>query len=286
MTRNTFALLFVAGCGVIAAVALGLHRPGAAPPAAPTVTAPPTSWPDFSLNGPGFQTPAMADGELIAYGYRLITQTFAVIGPEAADPARRFAGNNLACQSCHLDGGTNRTGLPLVGIAKTYPKFSTRDNRVLSLPERHNDCMTRSMNGRPLPGDSREMAALVAFMRYIDGPAAAPHQPAPARAQPADAVRGARTFSEVCAPCHQADGQGVRIGSASDGRGYRFPPLWGPGSFNDGAGMDTFERAVGFVWRNMPRGVDPAHPLLTLQQAWDVVAYLKSMPRPKDVAAR
>lgn len=113
-------------------------------------------WPDFSINGPGFQTPAMADGQLIAYGYRLVTQTFAVIGPEAADPAARFAGNNLACQNCHLDGGTNRAGLPLVGVAKTYPKFSTRDHRVLSLPERLNDCMTRSMNGRPLPEDSEK----------------------------------------------------------------------------------------------------------------------------------
>lgn len=285
MTLKTFAFLFMTGCAAVAATVLALHKPGTAPPP-PAVSAQPTSWPDYSANGPGFQPPAMANGELIAYGYRLLTQTFAVLGPEAPDPSLRFAGNNLSCQNCHLDGGTNRTGLPLVGVAKTYPKFSTRDNRLLSLPERLNDCMTRSMNGRPLPEDSREMKALVAFMNYLDGPAAVPQEPAPEAARPADADRGARVFTEVCAACHQPDGQGVRIGSATDGRGYRFPPLWGPDSFNDGAGMDTFERAVGFVWRNMPRGVDPAHPLLTLQQAWDVVAYLKSMPRPKDMAGR
>jgi thiosulfate dehydrogenase len=253
-------------------------------PSAPTV--PPTLWPDFSINGPGFQTPAMSDGELIAYGYRLVTQTFAVIGPEAADPAKRFAGNNLSCQNCHLDGGTNRAGLPLVGVAKTYPKFSTRDNRVLSLPERLNDCMTRSMNGRPLPEDSREMKALVAFMQFIGDPAPVLPEPVPTPPQPADAARGAEVFGTVCAACHQPDGQGVRIGSVNDGRGYRFPPLWGPDSFNDGAGMDHFQHAVDFVRRNMPRGVDPLHPQLTLQQAWDVVAYLKTMPRPKDLSAR
>jgi len=31
----------------------------------------------------------------------------------------------------------------------------------------------------------------------------------------------------------------------------------------------------------MPRGVDPAHPQLTLQEAWDVAALLQSRPRPR-----
>lgn len=293
--KSALSILFL---GIAVGVAgLAIFSPSwgpAPPPAVRTVdnvapsapAAPPTMWPDFSINGPGFQTPAMADGELIAYGYRLVTQTFAVIGPEAADAAKRFAGNNLSCQNCHLDGGTNRDGLPLVGIAKTYPKFSTRDNRVLSLPERLNDCMTRSMNGRPLPGASREMKALLAYLNFITEPAPMPHDPAPASPQPADAARGLTVFGTVCAACHQLDGQGVRIGSANDGRGYRFPPLWGPDSFNDGAGMNTFNDAVSFVRRNMPRGIDPLHPQLTLQQAWDVVAYLKTMPRPKDMSAR
>lgn len=293
--KSALSILFL---GIAVGVAgLAIYSPswGPAPPSAvrtvDNVTpsapaAPPTMWPDFSINGPGFQTPAMADGELIAYGYRLVTQTFAVIGPEAADPAKRFAGNNLSCQNCHLDGGTNRAGLPLVGVAKTYPKFSTRDNRVLSLPERLNDCMTRSMNGRPLPEDLREMKALVAFMQFIGDPALVLPEPLPTPPQPADAARGAEVFGTVCAACHQLDGQGVRIGSVNDGRGYRFPPLWGPDSFNDGAGMDHFQHAVDFVRRNMPRGVDPLHPQLTPQQAWDVVAYLKTMPRPKDLSAR
>ncbi|MDP1907521.1 MAG: c-type cytochrome [Hyphomicrobium sp.] len=293
--KSVFSILFLGMAIGVAGLAIFSPSWGPAPPPAVRTVdnvlpsapaAPPTTWPDYSLNGPGFQPPAMADGELIAYGHRLVTQTFALIGPEAADPAKRFAGNNLSCQNCHLDGGTNRTGLPLVGVAKTYPKFSARDNRVLSLPERLDDCMTRSMNGRPLPGDSREMKALLAFLGFITEPAPIQPEPAPAPPQPADTTRGLAVFGTVCAACHQPDGQGVRIGSVNDGRGYRFPPLWGPDSFNDGAGMNTFNDAVGFVRRNMPRGVDPQHPQLTLQQAWDVVAYLKTMPRPKDLSAR
>ena len=217
---------------------------------------------------------------LIAYGYQLVAHTFGAIGPEVADPAMRFAGNNLACQNCHLDAGTNRTGLPLVGVFKTYPKFLVRDQRVVSLPERLNECMTRSMNGRKLPDDSREMAAFWPICASSATRRRSRTEPAPAAPLPADAGRGAEVFATICAVCHQADGLGKRMGSVNDARGYVFPPLWGPDSFNDGAGMDRYQHIVGFVRRNMPRGVDPQHPQLSLQQAWDVAAYVTSMPRP------
>lgn len=294
-SRSLFAILALGVSLGVAALVLFQHSgellpspqgkvvdtfPAAAPTAAPE------SWPDYSVGGGGFQTPAMADGELIAQGYRQISRTFAEIGPEVSDPAKRFAGNNLSCQNCHLDGGTNRTGLPLVGVGRTYPKFLARDGRVVSLPERINECMTRSMNGKPLPDGSPEMAAFLAYMKFIDRPQAVHAEPAPASPQPASAERGAAVYAQVCALCHKPDGLGVRMGSGDDAGGYSFPPLWGPDSFNDGAGMDQFAHAVGFVRRNMPRGVDPQHPQLDLQQAWDVVAYLRSQPRPRDLSGR
>jgi thiosulfate dehydrogenase len=286
MNLNIFAMAFIATCAVLAIAALALHEPGSAPTIDNAPTAAPATWPDYSVNGPGFVAPAIPDGDLIAYGYKLVSQTFATIGPEVGNPAMRFAGNNLACQNCHLDGGTNRSGLPLVGVFRTYPKFLARDQRVVALPERLNECMTRSMNGRKLPDESREMAALLAYMRFIGDPAPVSSEPAPAAPLPADANRGAEVFATVCAVCHQANGLGQRMGSPSDARGYLFPPLWGPDSFNDGAGIDQYRNIVGFVRRNMPRGVDPQHLQLSLQQAWDVAAYVTAMPRPRDSAAR
>jgi len=44
--------------------------------------------------------------------------------------------------------------------------------------------------------------------------------------------------------------------------------------------MDRPERTAPFVRFNMPRGVDPQHPQLTVQEAWDVAAYVDSQPRP------
>jgi thiosulfate dehydrogenase len=281
MKFTTFAWPFGVICATALAVGLLLHNPE--PPADTGFASaePPRTWPDYSAGGTGFRVPAGNDGPLIAYGYELITRTFASIGPQVEDRAMRFAGNNLACQNCHLDAGTNRYAMPLVGTFKTYPKYSTRDQRVISLSERLNECMTRSMNGRPLPDESREMKALLAFMRYVgDAPAAALLPAAESPPVAPDASRGAYVFVTVCAACHQENGLGRRADSASDGGGYVFPPLWGPDSFNDGAGMDRYERIVGFVRRNMPRGVDPQHPQLTSQQAWDVSAYVIAQPRP------
>ena len=46
--------------------------------------------------------PDDANGRLVRRGRDLVTATYAHIGPEVADPAKRFAGNNLACGNCHL----------------------------------------------------------------------------------------------------------------------------------------------------------------------------------------
>ncbi len=54
---------------------------------------------------------ALADddyGRLVRRGRDLVTATYAHIGPEVSDPAKRYAGNNLACGDCHLEAGTKR----------------------------------------------------------------------------------------------------------------------------------------------------------------------------------
>lgn len=249
MTLKLFTALFLMFCCLVAAGTLATYRPAAVATAA-----------------------APSGDDLIGYGKRLVSQTFAEIGPDTSKP---FAGNRLACQNCHLNAGSNHAGIPLIGVAKAYPKFSARSGRVISLPERINECMTRSMNGKSLAGGSREMAAFLAYIGSLDGPPAVQAAPAPEPPAPAAAERGAEVYARTCALCHQPHGLGLRAGM-----GYQFPPLWGPDSFNDGAGMDRFDRAVVFIRQNMPRGVDPAHPQLDLQEAWDVAAFLKARPRP------
>ncbi len=159
------------------------------------------------------------------------------------------------------------------------------DNQVLPLSQRINSCIELGLNGRPLPDDSRELQALVAYMVFVGKgtpkgvrvpgmglmpigfPAAVP-----------DARRGEAVYTQHCASCHKADGQGERL--ASPAVGYAVPPLWGEGSYNGGAGMGKIAYAASYIRSNMPLGVDYREPTLTVQEAWDVAAYMNSMPHP------
>lgn len=107
--------------------------------------------------------PMDAFGRMVRAGRDLIVHTAATIGPDAAAPAMRFSGNGLECQSCHLDAGTKKFGLPLVGVWGLFPQFIGRENEVRTLEERINGCIERSMNGRALPLDSREMKAMLTY---------------------------------------------------------------------------------------------------------------------------
>jgi thiosulfate dehydrogenase len=230
-------------------------------------------------------TPARAEDLPPAdYGRQLVTETYALIGPEVRNEGMRFAGNNLACQNCHMDAGTRADGLSLVGVADKYPKPLDGGGRE-TLAERINGCMTRSMNGRPLPEDGAEMRGLLA---YLDSLAAKPGSygdpaedpPALAAAAEPDPVRGATRYAELCAACHRPDGSGMRNGQPGDAQGYLHPPLWGADSYNAAAGMHRRATAAAFIHANMPLGATSAAPVLSRQDAWDIAAFIDSQPRP------
>jgi thiosulfate dehydrogenase len=210
------------------------------------------------------------------------------VGPEVHDKAMRYAGNNLSCQSCHLQAGTQQFGLPLIGAFIAYPAYMGRENEVRSLEERINGCFERSMNGRSLPIGGKEMKAMVAYLQFLSAgvPVGAPPKgrgtPAlPLLTRAADPSRGAQVYQKVCAECHQANGQGQRVGVKGDAKGYTYPPLWGPDSYNDGAGMHRLMASSAFVHANMPFGTTFKAPVLSNDDAWDVAAYVNSQPRPR-----
>jgi thiosulfate dehydrogenase len=138
-------------------------------------------------------------GKFVKYGARLFTDAATEIGPTASGPKGRFAGNNLSCKNCHLQAGRQPYAMPLVGIWGQFPQYRAREGAIELLQNRINACMERSMPDR----------------------AADPHH-------------GAQVYAQYCAACHGTEGLGQRT---PGGLGYQFPPLWGPDSFNNGAGM-------------------------------------------------
>jgi thiosulfate dehydrogenase len=224
-------------------------------------------------------------GKLVKYGHALFVDTADQIGPTVSDPRMRFAGNNLACQNCHLQAGSQAYAMPLVGVWGQFPRYRAREGAVASLQDRINGCLERSMNGRDLPLESREMKALSSYMRWLstgvpDGAhlvgAGTLQIREPGRA--ADPGRGAQVYAQVCAACHGADGLGQR---ADAGAGYRFPPLWGPDSFNNGAGMSRLLTAAAYAMHNMPIGTTYEAPVLSDEDAYDVAAYVVGKTRPQ-----
>ena len=225
-----------------------------------------------------------AFGKMVKYGYALVTDTANQIGPGAADPAFHYSGNNLTCQSCHLKAGTQAYAMPLTGVWGQFPQYRGREGEVGTLEDRINGCLDRSMNGRALPLASREMKAYLAYMKWLstDIPDGAKlvgsgtlSVKEPARA--ADPAHGKQVYTQVCAACHGADGQGQR---RADG-GYQFPPLWGPDSYNDGAGMARLLGAAAFIKNNMPFGTTHAAPVLSDDDAYDVAAFVNAADRPQ-----
>lgn len=209
--------------------------------------------------------------------------------PPANDPAARgklifdqtpkfatqYVGNKLACSDCHLSSGTADGSAPMIGVAGLFPMFSQRAGRVITLKERINECFVRSENGRPLPPDSPEMLAMVAYIESLSlgqqhGKPYAKRGLVKLPELTGDPVRGKAVYAQTgCAGCHGGNGAGMPP---------VMPPLWGPDSYNDGAGMDKPAKMAAWVYRNMPQN-NPGS--LTYQQAYDVSAYIHTMPHPK-----
>lgn len=225
--------------------------------------------------------------KMVTYGQELTNRTFAYIGPEVKNESMRFAGNNLACASCHQQGATKPFAMPWQAVSATFPQYRGREDAVSTVEERVNGCMERSMNGKSLPLDSEEMKAFVTYMHFLGQgiPLAAEvkgqgmvQSKMPNRR--ADLVNGAKVYEAKCAVCHGADGQGVRLGQVGDAQGYAFPPLWGPDSFNNGAGMNRMVMATRFIQHNMPLGASHDAPQLSSDEAFDVAGFMLSHTRP------
>jgi thiosulfate dehydrogenase len=266
---------------IFAALSASFLIAGSQPPRAETGVIDLTRWtpPDISTVGDD------PFGKLVKYGHRLFTNAPNEIGPVVSNPPKRLAGNNLACGNCHLQAGTQPYAMPMIGVWGQFPQYRAREGAVVTLEERINGCMQRSMHGRALSLDSREMKAFSAYMRWLsegvpDGAkllgAGTLQIKEPMRA--ADPGRGAEVYAQVCAACHGADGLGQR---AQNGLGYQFPPLWGPDSYNNGAGMSRLLTAAAYALHNMPLGTRFDVPVLTDEQAYDVAGYIVSHDRPK-----
>lgn len=225
-------------------------------------------------------------GDLIRYGELLVTDTYAQLGPGVKDKKMRFSGNDLNCTNCHQENGTKQFGLPWMGVSQRYPQYRGREDKVAGLEERINGCFERSLNGKAMATDSREMKAIVAYVDWLskDMPKdvyglRTPKYEGPNRK--ADVNKGEEVYTRFCMSCHAENGAGYQSMSAGKSGSYVAPALWGANSYNNGAGMNRLLTNASFVYSNMPLGTLWNHPAITNEAAYDVAAYLSSKERPQ-----
>jgi thiosulfate dehydrogenase len=188
------------------------------------------------------------------------------------DSLPKHVGNRLVCSNCHQQAGTLKDGMGWVGVYARFPQYRARAGATQLIEDRINDCFKRSLNGRPLVPEARDMRDMVAYMAFLSTGypvgAETEGQGLP-RIEPLkpDTTNGAKIYAGSCVPCHGAQGAGTD----------KAPPLWGAQSYSVGAGMARLRTAASFIKRWMPQSAPGS---LSAQDAYDVAAYVNAHPRP------
>lgn len=231
-----------------------------------------------------FETPRLAN-MLIARNAQQLVRGMR-LHLETKDLLPEHVGDQLNCTSCHLNAGTVAEGSPFVGVSAFFPSYGARAGKIITLEERINGCFRRSMNGKPLPKESDDMKAMVAYFDWMKGETKPEDKVAGRgvgkidRSIKPDPDNGKKIYADQCAVCHGESGEGLKNAAGK----MVYPPLWGDESFNIGAGMARTYTAAAFVKRNMPIGFHGKFPLgqggLSDQEAVDVAEYFSHQPRP------
>ncbi|HET9028620.1 MAG TPA: c-type cytochrome [Candidatus Aquilonibacter sp.] len=183
---------------------------------------------------------------------------------------------DMSCAACHIAAGTVKRGGSFVGTYARFPQWNKRSKRVIMLQDRLAECFLYSMNGTPPAYNSKEMIAMTAYIAYLSRDVKVGAKQAaddrfivPLPSASPDIARGQSLYAQKCAACHQANGAGIH---------GQFPPLWGPKSFNNGAGMAHIDRMTGFVHYNMPANAPGS---LSVQDSYDIAGWVLTHDRPK-----
>lgn len=235
------------------------------------------------------QSPLAQD---IRRGFRLFTNT--------PVEAPQLVPGQVACSHCHMNAGQRERGLPVAGLAGVFPEYNRRAGRLITLADRIVECFLRSENATGiLDADpdvralqiesgvlphaaSPEVVAIAAYLTWLSRGSTLGESPAwrgqntiAAAAQmplaQLDAAKGEAIYTEKCVACHGADGEGVLVGDRKPA------PLWGPRSWNDGAGAARVYTLAGIIRHTMPY-VAPG--TLSDEDAQHLAAFITSKPRP------
>jgi thiosulfate dehydrogenase len=218
-------------------------------------------------------------GNLVRYGRELMLNTAHYIGPDGING--QHLGNKMNCTNCHQDAGTKPYAFNLMRAHERYPQYRPREDRVLSLMDRVNNCIERPHNGIALPLQSKEMTAFLSYFKWIntyvnrlDSFAGEKNLPIQLPDRAADYLKGEQLYAMHCVQCHQIDGGGLWN---ADSSGYIYPPVWGKYAYKPGSSMHRITTMAGWLKANMPHlQATYDKPILTDEEALDIAAFINN----------
>ena len=237
---------------------------------------------------PKLSYPGGEIGEMVKLGEAIIKNT------NTHPLTKDLVNNKLACVNCHLAAadmhpGTTPNMGTFVGIATRYPMYKKRENVVITLQDRIDNCFMRSMDGtRPII-DSEASIAMLTYVTWLSTGKMIDIDPVTSKAPNfSEQIKkfskiqksatnknyknGKNIFKIKCASCHGIDGAGIA----------NFPALWGKSadgmclSYNTGAGMSKLDKSAAWIQQNMPLGLGGS---LSDQESADVAIYINAQNR-------
>ena len=275
MSRSRFRI----GVLALAAGWMGC-RPAETPPPGPAAASTATPAP------PALRVKSVADDPIAGDAARIAAvRRGAEIFNRTQIHAAGLGTNALACTNCHIDGGQKIGSLPLVGSERQFPQ--TSGGKTITLEDRIARCFTHSLAGKTPPPGSPQLVAVADYIRWLGE--GLPTGPPPAWLNTAalpverriplkqlNAERGRQQYDRYCSGCHGLDGQGYRERRTPLPYDY-IPPVWGPRSYDDTAGLARVYTLAGFARHAMPWD-DPGE--ITDRDAQEIAAFVNGQPRP------
>lgn len=223
--------------------------------------------------------PNDAFGESVKLGKDLMLHTSELIGPEGN--MGKYLGNKMNCSNCHQEAGTKPFAFNLMRAHQRYPQYRPRENKVLSLADRINNCIERPHLGKPLPYDSKEMIAFLSYFKWInsfvqklDSFPGEKNLKLEFPKIPANSRIGEQLYLNKCSSCHGKNGEGVMHVS---NRFYVHPPLWGKKAYQAGSSMHRITIMASWLKANMPHLIAKYNqPVLADEEALDIAAFINN----------
>jgi thiosulfate dehydrogenase len=135
----------------------------------------------------------------------------------------------------------------------------------------------RKAAGKPLPLDSKEMVAILSYLKWINSFVVKGNDFEGSKIwrsifrEGCEFSRGGALFAIHCQRCHGGDGEGKM---KPDRQTYLYPPLWGLSAYQSGSSMHRVIKLAQWLKANMPYERQPPRNPFIGRDALDIAAFV------------